>query len=103
MASPLSISAERRGDVTVLTATGEIDLSNVEAFESALVNACEAAGRTDAMLTVDLSGVEYLDSGAINVLFAYANQIHVVANPILMPVMKISGLADVASVESAGS
>ena len=30
------------------------------------------------------------------------DNIHVIANPILMPVLKISGLTDVASVESAG-
>ena len=53
-------------------------------------------------MTVDLGGVEYLDSGGISVLFANADQIHVIANPILMPVLKICGLADVASVESAG-
>lgn len=33
---------------------------------------------------------------------AHADHIHVIANPILMPVLKISGLTDVASVESAG-
>jgi anti-anti-sigma regulatory factor len=53
-------------------------------------------------VTVDLSGVEYLDSGGINVLFAHANDIHLMANPLLIPVLKISGLTDVASVESAG-
>jgi hypothetical protein len=46
--------------------------------------------------------VEYLDSGGINVLFAHANDIHLMANPLLIPVLKISGLTDVASVESAG-
>ena len=53
------------------------------------------------MLTVDLGGVEYLDSGALRALFANADRIHVIANPVLMPVLKISGLTDVASVESA--
>lgn len=102
MASPLTISADRRGGVTVLIATGEIDLSNIDAFEAALSNACETARRENETLTVDLSGVEYLDSGGINVLFANADRIHVIANPILMSVMKISGLTDVVSVESAG-
>ena len=99
MATPLTINADRRGDATVLIATGEIDLSNVEAFDAALVDA--AAGR-ETSVTVDLSGIEYLDSGGINVLFAHAERIHVIANPILMSVLKISGLTDVASVESAG-
>ncbi len=53
------------------------------------------------MLIVDLSGVQYLDSGAINALFANAAVIRLIANPILMPVLKISGLTQVADVEAA--
>jgi anti-anti-sigma factor len=101
MATPLTVTTGRRGDdVVVLTVTGEIDLSNVEAFAGALDSA--APSRESTSVTVDLSGVEYLDSGAISVLFANADRIHVIANPILMPVLKISGFTDVASVESAG-
>jgi len=100
MAAPLHLDIDSRGDGTiVLTATGEIDLSNIAVFTEAL-NA--AARECDgASLVVDLRGVEYLDSGAINVLFAHADRIHVIANPILMPVLRISGLADVGSVEAA--
>jgi anti-anti-sigma factor len=102
MATRLSISTDRREDgAPVVTAAGEIDLTNIDAFAAALDDACTEA-REGATATVDLSGVEYLDSGGINVLFAHANDIHVIANPILMPVLKISGLTDVASVESAG-
>lgn len=101
MATPLSISTVRReGGSLVLTATGEIDLSNVDTFAGALADA--SSERDEASVTVDLSAVEYLDSGGINVLFAHANRIRVIANPILMPVLKICGLADVAPVESAG-
>lgn len=93
MATPLSIDVVRRNDGTVvLTATGEIDLSNIDTFADALVDAT----------VVDLSGVDYLDSGGINALFGNADHIHVIANPILLPVLKISGLTDVVSVESAG-
>lgn len=100
MAAPLSLITRGRDDGTfVLVATGEIDLSNIDSLAEALSS---AAARADSTLTVDLSGVEYLDSGGINVLFAHANDIHLMANPILMPVLKISGLTDVASVESAG-
>ncbi|HKV21415.1 MAG TPA: STAS domain-containing protein [Mycobacterium sp.] len=98
MITPLNINTEDRGDGTrVLTATGEIDLSNVEEFSGAL----SAAGTDGAMLIVDLSGVLYLDSGAINVLFANAGRIRLIANPVLMPVLRISGLTDVTPVEAA--
>ena len=99
MATPLSLTTDRRDDGTfVVVATGEIDLSNHRRVRRSPFG---AATRDGAMLTVDLGGVEYLDSGAISALFANADRIHVVANPILMPVLKISGLTDVASVESA--
>ncbi len=98
MATPLSLITHQRDDGTfVLVATGEIDLSNLDSFAEAL----SASTRDGAMLTVDLGGVEYLDSGALRALFANADRIHVIANPVLMPVLKISGLTDVASVESA--
>jgi anti-anti-sigma factor len=101
MATRLIITSDRREDgASVVTASGEIDLTNIDTFAAALDDACTQ--REGATVTVDLSGVEYLDSGGINQLFAYANDIHVIANPILMPVLKISGLADVASVEAAG-
>jgi anti-anti-sigma factor len=101
MATPLTMRTTRRADgVAVLTVTGEIDLSNIDAFAEALGSA--SPSRDGDLVTVDLSDVEYLDSGAISVLFANADHIHVIANPILMSVLKISGLADVASVESAG-
>lgn len=100
MPTPLTLSTRRREDGTVLlTAAGELDLSNVDAF----IEAIAAAGtRTQEIgLTVDLSAVEYLDSGAINALFEHAERIRrIIANPILMPVLKISGLTSVATVEA---
>ena len=98
MATHLSINtSERRDGTLVLTATGEIDLSNIEAFSGALT----AAGTDGSLLIVDLTKVLYLDSGAINVLFANAGRIHLIANPVLMPLLRISGLTEVATVESA--
>jgi anti-anti-sigma factor len=99
MATPLNLNTVERGDGSVVvTATGEIDLSNIDEFSGAL----SAAGTDGSMLIVDLSGVQYLDSGAINVLFANAGRIRLIANPILMPVLSISGLTEVADVEPAG-
>jgi anti-anti-sigma factor len=84
----------------VLTATGEIDLSNVEPFSQALSTAvADADSGGESSLIVDLSGVEYLDSAAVNVLFPYAEHIRVIAHPFLVRIFDISGFSEVASVE----
>ncbi len=82
----------------VLTAMGEIDLSNVVPFDDAL-SAAVAEAR-DGRLIVDLSGVEYLDSAAISVLFPYAEQIRVIAHPLLLRIFDISGFSELVAVES---
>jgi anti-anti-sigma factor len=100
MATPLSLAIDSRDDGTLmLRATGELDLSNIDAFADAL--AAVAAAADGEAFTVDLSEVDYLDSGAINALYEHTDRIRVIANPILMPVLKVSGLADVLSIESA--
>jgi anti-anti-sigma factor len=83
----------------VLTATGEIDLSNVEPFSQALTTAVADADSGDENLVVDLSGVEYLDSAAVNVLFPHAEHIRVIAHPFLVRIFDISGFSEVATVE----
>lgn len=101
MATPLSVDTHRRDDGTVvLRASGELDMSNIDVFVSALKDALGAASQDGDILTVDLTGVEYLDSGAINALFGDAERIRLIVNPILMTVLKISGLTDVTAVES---
>jgi anti-anti-sigma factor len=84
----------------VLTATGEIDLSNVEPFSQALNTAvADADTGGETRLIVDLSAVEYLDSAAVNVLFPYAEHIRVIAHPFLVRIFDISGFSELASVE----
>jgi anti-anti-sigma factor len=85
----------------VLTAAGEIDLSNIDAFDRALTTASTEAAKSGGKLTVDLSAVEYLDSAAINALFAHAEHIHLIARPLLMPVFRISGLTELTTIETA--
>lgn len=101
MPTSLTLDTARRSDgELMLVAAGEIDLSNVDAFNQALSSAStEAAG--GGPLTVDLSGVEYLDSAAINLLFTHANHIHLIAHPMLMPILTISGLTELVAVERA--
>jgi anti-anti-sigma factor len=83
----------------VLIAAGEIDLSNVDAFDQAVTIATTEAAGSGGTLTVDLSAVEYLDSAAINALFTWADHIHLIAHPLLMPILTISGLTELATIE----
>lgn len=93
MTTPLTLTPGRGPDGTaVLTAVGEIDMSNTAAFAAALD---DVPGR----VVVDLSGVEYLDSAGLSVLFAHADRIErLVATPLLGPVMTTSGLVEVVTV-----
>jgi anti-anti-sigma factor len=103
MPTPLTLRTRRREDGTVLLiATGELDLSNIDTFIDAIAAAVDMPIQESGRLTVDLSAVDYLDSGAINALFGHVDRIRrIVANPILMPVLTISGLTSVATVEAA--
>ena len=98
MATPVTVSTSRRDDgQLVVSVTGELDMSNIGDFDRVLAGTVAQADGTPVQ--VDLVGVEYLDSGAINALFAYTDQVRVLANSILMPVLKVSGITDVMSVE----
>lgn len=103
MATPLRLRTDRRQDgVLVLVAAGELDLSNINTFSDAIAHAI-TAGVDGSPLHVDLSEVEYLDSGAINVLFDHVDSIELVVNPVLLPVLKVSGLTEVARIRPATS
>jgi len=95
MATSLELSTRRDPDGTpVVTAIGEIDMSNADRFRAALGQAVADGGR----LVVDLTRVEYLDSAGVHALFAYTPGLELIASPLLAPVLAISGLSDVTSV-----
>ena len=101
MATQLGVLTSLRDDgMAVLTVNGEIDMSNVGVFTTAIDDAMTPASHDGGVLRIDLTGVEYLDSAAIDVLFGHADRIRLIVNPILMPVLKISGLTNVTSVEA---
>jgi anti-sigma B factor antagonist len=82
----------------VVTASGDIDLANVNEFSDVLNG---AAAESDA-ITVDLSDVSYCDSAAVRALFAVAattklGLIVPTTGPI-MTLLSISGLDRVATV-----
>ena len=105
MATPLTLDTVRTDDgVPRVVVTGEIALTNVALFTEALSAAAESADQAEAV-SIDMAAVKYLDSSAINALFAHTERVarmHVVVNPFLMPVLRISGLTELATIESAG-
>ncbi len=80
----------------VLTVTGEIDMSNAAEFRAALDR--ELARET--AVTVDLTGVTYLDSAGVAVLFDRAGEhdVRLVAPRLLDRVLRVSGLTQVVKV-----
>ena len=99
MSTPLTVRIDRSDDgQLVLFAIGEIDASNVADFSNALE---AGTGDNGDRLTVDLSEVEYLDSAAINALAPHAEALTIIANPVLMRVLMVSGLTELAKVRPA--
>ncbi|KDN24231.1 STAS domain-containing protein [Amycolatopsis rifamycinica] len=97
MTTPLTLvgRAGEEGD-RVLLVTGEIDMSNAAQFGAALDREL-AAGTT---VTVDLTGVAYLDSAGVAVLFdrAAEHDLRLVAPRLLDRVLRVSGLTEVVKV-----
>ena len=95
MTTPLKLST-RRGDdgTTVLTAAGEIDMSNAADFRDAL----SQAGTGSAGFTVDLTAVDYLDSAGLTALLPHAAHVTIIATTMLAPVLSVSGLDPVTTV-----
>lgn len=101
MPTSLTLATARNDGEHVLIAAGEVDLSNIDVFKQALTAATTEAVGSGTTLTVDLSGVEYLDSAAINVLFTRADRIGIVlAHPLLMSTLRVSGLSELVTVEA---
>ncbi|MGI5321094.1 STAS domain-containing protein [Actinomadura nitritigenes] len=98
MTTPLTLTTVHRPDGTPLvTASGEIDMSNSDALAAAL----DAARRDGGRLVLDITGVEYLDSAGLSVLFAHAGLLELIAPQLLEPVLTVSGLRELATVRFA--
>ncbi len=98
MTTPLELSARRDANgVIVLTAAGEIDMSNAAGFRDAL----SQAGADGAAFIVDLIGVDYLDSAGLTALLPYASRVKIIATAVLAPVLSVTGLDPVTTVVSA--
>ncbi|WP_327138775.1 STAS domain-containing protein [Nocardia sp. NBC_01327] len=100
MSTPLTLRTGVHSDGRPLLAVqGEIDMTNLAAFGGALSAALAEA----TSVVVDLGEVDYLDSGAINALFSHADHLHIICNPLLLPALRISGLTELVTIESAAA
>jgi anti-sigma B factor antagonist len=96
MNTPLTLNQSRRPDgAPVLRVVGEVDRSNSDELAAAVGEQLDPAA---GPLTVDLSGVGYLDSVGLSVLFEFADAIEVVIPPLLAPVLAVSGLGELTAV-----
>ena len=68
---PLSLRVQPHGEAVLVRATGELDLSAAEAFESQLE---EELARDGAIVVLDLSGVTFLDSTGLRTLLRIAEE-----------------------------
>jgi anti-anti-sigma factor len=87
------------GEPAIVRAAGDIDLTNVGQFQTAL----NQAAATSNAVTADMSAVTYCDSAAIRALFIAARQVRLtiqvsVAGPINETLLKVSGLDQIATV-----
>jgi anti-sigma B factor antagonist len=63
----------RQGDVVIARLDGEIDLANTPTVSAAVL---EAVPNDAVGLVIDLSGVRYIDSVAIRMLFNFVRSLH---------------------------
>jgi len=99
MSTPLDLATHQHPDGSwVVTAAGEIDMSNAGVFAESLAQARAKAEEGKGCLVVDLRAVEYLDTAGLTTLFVNAPGIELIASPLLAPVLTISGLCDLVTV-----
>jgi anti-anti-sigma factor len=92
--------AEADGDGLTVRITGELDITNVDALESAVDSALE---RHRGKLIIELSGLRFADSSAIALWVRWAAVVHEIelrdVSPILRRVIHTMGLTDTLNVK----
>jgi anti-sigma B factor antagonist len=88
------------GGEHIVAVTGQVDLATAEPFQRALDAA--AAGRT--RLTVDLTGLGFLDSAGIKVLFGLAARLDLILlvdlRSVIATTLDVSGLGEAATIRA---
>jgi anti-anti-sigma factor len=94
------VEADDDDDALKVRISGELDITNVDALESAVGSALE---RHPGKLIIELSGLRFADSSAIAVWVRWATTVHEIelrdVSPILRRVIDTMGLADTLNVK----
>ena len=88
----LEVTRTVRDETVTLTVKGEIDMASAGSFRQALDDST-GPGR----LVLDLTGVEYLDSAGVKVLYDHLGQypeVLVSSGTVILRVLAITGLRD---------
>ncbi|HEY2238108.1 MAG TPA: STAS domain-containing protein [Streptosporangiaceae bacterium] len=86
------VTRTERDETVTLAVKGEIDMSSAGEFRRALDDS-QAASR----LVLDLTGVDYLDSAGVKVLFDHLGQqpeVMVSSGTVILRVLDLTGLRD---------
>jgi anti-anti-sigma factor len=96
-----SFDLDSDGDGLTVRISGELDITNVDALESAVGAALE---RHPRRLIIELSGLRFADSSAIALWVRWSTTVHEIelreVSPILRRVIDSMGLADTLNVKS---
>jgi stage II sporulation protein AA (anti-sigma F factor antagonist) len=99
--SDATVEAETDGHVVRLVVKGEVDLSNAEQVERAIV---VAISNEATAVSLDLSGVDYLDSAGLRIIYALASRLEILqiilevvapVDSVARHVVELTGLASV--------
>ncbi|MFE6862239.1 STAS domain-containing protein [Nocardia sp. NPDC057668] len=97
MTTHLTLDVDHRDDgAVVVTADGEIDMTNNGAFRHAVSDA--VAQPHTGHVVIDFRRVQFIDSGTIEILFEYADHIELIANPMLTAVLDVSGITELVTI-----
>lgn len=94
----MDVLVSTSGTAHVVTARGDIDMASAPALRTAVARTIESADATGAMVVLDLSGVQFLDSAGLAVL-VWAHQAaasrYVVSTFAVQRVLELSGMTQV--------
>ena len=88
----LAVTSTVRDETVTLAVQGEIDMSSAQEFRRALNDAPDGS-----RLVLDLTGVDYLDSAGVKVLYDHLGrrpELVVSSGAVILRVLAITGLGD---------